>query len=117
MNEVSLGENLSRLIEINRTTKTKVAQTLGVNFESVRGWCTGRNYPNMISLLRLCEIFDVTPNQMLGFDDFPKAEVLKEAENKLAVLQDKLDILSESMLDVCDSVVYAQKQIAKLKGE
>ena len=50
-------------------TQTDVANLLGkCNHGIISYWETGQNLPNLKDFVKLCEIYDVTPNDLLDFD-------------------------------------------------
>lgn len=50
-------------------TQKEVARKIGVNNEErVCHWEKGRNMPNLISILKLCKLYDTTPGEI--YPDF-----------------------------------------------
>lgn len=51
-------------------TQKQIAELLGNKDNStVASWELGRNHPNIKAVVKLCELYEITPNQLLGFKD------------------------------------------------
>lgn len=48
-------------------TQAQLADKLGKSFRTIQQWEQGESYPNAETLAKLCEIFNCSPNQMLGW--------------------------------------------------
>lgn len=50
-------------------TQTDVAELLHkYNYAIISYWETGQHLPNLKDFVKLCEIYDITPNDLLDFD-------------------------------------------------
>ena len=62
-----------RLREIRKAREMKqkdVYTTLHVSANCYASWEQGRTQPDIENIQRLCEIFDVTADVLLGFEEF-----------------------------------------------
>lgn len=88
---VTRRENMEigKQIKMNRTmkklTQQQVAEKLNVTRSTISNWETGRTYPDLTSLLRISELFEVTVDQLLKGD-----EKMVELMNKDLLLGKKL---------------------------
>lgn len=64
------GERIRELRLGNNLTQKELAQKLGVDFRSVSFWETERYEPNISQIIKLCALFDVTADYLLGIMDF-----------------------------------------------
>lgn len=64
------GERIRELRLGNNLTQKELAQKLGVDFRSVSFWETERYEPNISQIIKLCALFDVTADYLLGIVDF-----------------------------------------------
>ncbi len=64
------GERIRELRLGNNLTQKELAQKLGVDFRSVSFWETERYEPNISQIIKLCALFDVTADYLLGIADF-----------------------------------------------
>lgn len=64
--------NMAETIKMYRS-KTKLSQlelgkALGVTAQAVSKWECGTSEPNSETILKMCEMFGITPDEMLGFE-------------------------------------------------
>jgi transcriptional regulator with XRE-family HTH domain len=65
-------EFTNRIQEIRKAAKmsqTELASKLGVTQPTISVWETGEYSPDMKNIIALCELFSVTPNQLLGIGE------------------------------------------------
>ncbi|MBQ7236919.1 MAG: helix-turn-helix transcriptional regulator [Clostridia bacterium] len=49
-------------------SQDKFARIIGVNQTTVGQWLQAKKKPNMDSIISICSHFNVSPNELLGFD-------------------------------------------------
>ena len=59
------GEFIAQLRKGKNLTQKQLAQEISVTDKAVSRWETGKGYPDVTSLLRISEIFDVSVNELL----------------------------------------------------
>jgi len=64
--EQLVAKNIEREIKQSGKTKTQVARELGVAPETVMGYTTGKSFPGVKNIRRLCMILDCTYEEILG---------------------------------------------------
>lgn len=62
---MSFSENLQFLRTRSDTTQEQLAEQLGVSRQSVSKWESGSSFPEMDTLLRICDTYDVTLDTLL----------------------------------------------------
>ncbi len=67
-------ENLSALRKAKGFSQEEIAEKLGVSRQAISKWENGLTSPEMANIAKLCEILEVTPNKLLGYE---------ETENKI----------------------------------
>lgn len=60
------GLIIKRLRKNNNMTQKELADRLNVTSNCISGWEVGRNEPNMDMVQKMCDIFGVTLNEMVG---------------------------------------------------
>ncbi len=75
---MSFRDNLQYLRAAQSMTQEQLAMLLGVSRQSVTKWEAERSYPEMDKLLKLCQIFDVT------LDDLVQGDVTQKAATPVA---------------------------------
>lgn len=53
-----------------KLTQTQLAELLATTQDTVSLWELGKSYPDIPSLVRLCDIFDVSADYLLGRSDY-----------------------------------------------
>lgn len=58
-------ENLKQLRKENGYSQTSLASILNISVKTISHWETGYSEPSIQQLLDLCEVFDVTVDELL----------------------------------------------------
>lgn len=106
---MNFSENLKKLMEIKGITRTDLADLLETHYNTIEMWTRGRCYPSIKSLMKLCEIFNVTPNQLLGYEESPKI-----TEQRLEEMQKTVDRIMNDLYEICDAIVYTKRKVNEL---
>ena len=73
----------NRILETRKTAKmsqTDVANRLGKTQPTISGWENGEYQPDLKDILGMCNLFDVSPNQLLGYGDDADTSMAVEPE-------------------------------------
>lgn len=65
MNQEQIGKFIARLRREKKLTQEQLAEKLSVNVKSVSRWETGRNLPDFAVMRELCEVLDISVNELL----------------------------------------------------
>ena len=68
MYELNLADNITRLRHERRITQEELADFLGVTKASVSKWENAQSIPDLLLLLQLAAFFDITIDQLLGYE-------------------------------------------------
>lgn len=60
--------NIERVIESSTLSKSEIAEHLEVSPAAITNWIKGRNSPDLEKLIRFCELFDLSLNDIYGSD-------------------------------------------------
>ena len=74
---IYFGENLKRLRLEKNLTQEKLADFLGVSFQSISKWERGDTYPDITMLPSIASFFDVSVDELLGVDKAKEEEEIK----------------------------------------
>ena len=66
---MKFNDKLVQLRKQHGFSQETLADMLGVSRQAVSKWETALTQPEMLNILRLCEIFAVTPNELLGCEE------------------------------------------------
>lgn len=64
---MEIGERIAELRNSFGWTRAYVAKLIGTNSRSVENWETGVSTPSIENLVKLCKVFHITPDALLGF--------------------------------------------------
>lgn len=76
-----IGETIRKQRKINRLTQEQIADMLEISAQSISKWETGIALPDITYIPRLASIFNVTTDELLGFN---KQEMLNDIERIVA---------------------------------
>ena len=66
MTEMRIGEKIRRLRIQKGMSQARLGETLSVSQDTVSLWETGKSLPDIETPVRICAIFDVTSDYLLG---------------------------------------------------
>lgn len=89
--KIYFGENLKLLRLKNEMTQEKLADAIGVTFQSVSKWERGEGYPDITTLPVISSFFGITLDELLGVNR-------AETENEISSLIEEYDNLSDNEL-------------------
>ena len=78
---IYLNENLKRLRRKKELTQEKLAEFLGVTFQSVSNWERGESYPDITMLPEIAAFFRVSVDELLGLNKAQAQEKIQEYLN------------------------------------
>lgn len=84
MDILNLAENLIRLRREKGITQEELAQFVGVTKASISKWETKQTYPDILMLPKLASYFDVSVDELLGYDPQLSKEQIKLHYHRLA---------------------------------
>jgi len=82
---MTLGQRIKKLRKQNHMTQTDLAQTLGVTKGTVSTWETNSRNPGFETLMKMCDMFSVNLDYLMGRSDDPTpSEMTDEEKDSLA---------------------------------
>lgn len=64
-----IGTRIRILRVKNGMSQSDLARFVGCHYQAVNDWETGRFFPSVKAVLKICEAFDTDPNTILGWND------------------------------------------------
>lgn len=108
MNQEKIGKFISECRKGKQITQEQLAEQLGVTSKSVSKWETGNCLPDATKYKTLCEILDITINELFEGERI-SAETEDEAKDYL------IDLLAGRIYDVNCDVSYEEFKNALLR--
>jgi transcriptional regulator with XRE-family HTH domain len=79
---LKLGENLKKLRLKRELTQEQLAEAFGVSAQAVSRWENGMTYPDITLLPSIASYFDISIDEIIGFDITRKEETIKKILKK-----------------------------------
>lgn len=69
MKYLIFSQNLRKALEDNKMTQQTFADQIGISQAMVNRWLNGVNEPDFATLLTVCRILNISPNEILGYEE------------------------------------------------
>ncbi len=73
---MNIGRRIQSLRREHQMSQEALAEQIGVTRQTISKWELGQSEPDLSSLIRLSDIFDVTTDDLLGSPNLPAAEAV-----------------------------------------
>ena len=101
MNKLNLSDNIVRLRRERKLTQEELADFMGVTKASVSKWEKGINTPDLMLLPRLAAYFDVTVDELIGYEAQLSGEQIRR---QYAQLSQDFAAAAPARHPVCESL-------------
>lgn len=64
-----INEKMKQILKSKKVSQIDASKMLGVEVGRLNHWLIGRRQPSIESIKKFCEVFDTTPNYLMGFED------------------------------------------------
>jgi len=64
---LNLCTALKQFRTVSGLTQKQIADKMGIKYQSYQAYEMGISVPTLQNLLKLCKIYDTTPDELLGF--------------------------------------------------
>ena len=86
MDQIKIGRFIAERRKLKDLTQSQLAEKLGITDRAVSKWETGRSLPDSSIMLELCELLEITVNDLLCGEVVTMDEYNKEMEKKMLEL-------------------------------
>lgn len=86
MNQEKIGNFIAQCRKEQNNTQEQLAELLGVNSRTISKWETGRGLPNLSSLEPLCEVLNITLDELFSGEHIEKECVVEDHERNMKEL-------------------------------
>ncbi|MGC2874082.1 helix-turn-helix domain-containing protein [Ihubacter sp. mB4P-1] len=97
MNLETMGTFIAACRKEKNLTQLQLAEKLHITNRAVSKWETGKSCPDASIMLELCEILDITVNELLSGERMEEKQYQKKAEENLVMLQRKQERAQKSL--------------------
>ena len=114
-----LNENIKNFRTYKGITQQDLANKLGKSKSVISNWERGENSPSPEEVEIMCKFFQVTPNQIYGWEKNPEFEKYKEqvvkVEAQIEVLKGDRESLLRKIKDIDDKIAYETQKLRKFE--
>lgn len=100
MDQEAVGKFISTCRKDKGLTQIQLAEKLNITNRAVSKWETGKSCPDASIMLKLCDILDITVNDLLSGERVSVENYRKKAEENLIQLQHMKDQAQKDLLRV-----------------
>lgn len=83
MNQEKIGKFIMTCRKKKKLTQRALAEKLGVTDKSISNWENGRNMPDLALFKPLCEILDISINDLISGEEVSKASYQEKLEENI----------------------------------
>lgn len=83
MDQIKIGQFISQLRKAKGMTQRQLADELLVSDRTISKWETGKGMPDVSLMMPLCEILDISVNELLSGEKLSNEEYKKKAEENI----------------------------------
>ena len=86
---MKFNEQLTLLRKERNISQEALGEKLGVSRQAISKWENGATQPEMSNIEKLCELFDVSPNTLFGYEEKSKSVVISPTESSSEKIKTK----------------------------
>ena len=98
MNQIKIGEFIAEQRKAKNLTQATLAEKLGITDRAVSKWERGKGLPDASLMLELCEILDITVNELLSGEKIVMEDYKKKTEELLLEMAKSEEEKNKSLL-------------------
>lgn len=91
MNQIKIGKFISECRKSKNMTQEEFAEKIGVNNRSVSRWETGKNMPDISLYNPICELLEISVNDLLSGEIINKNNYQNQFEKNIVEVVNKVD--------------------------
>lgn len=121
MNQIKIGKFITERRKNVNLTKIQLAEKLNITDRAVSKWETGRAMPDSSIMLELCDVLQITVNDLLSGEVVSMDNYNKELENKLLEMVKEKEAADKRLLSleiiigvVCIVIILALTAVASM---
>lgn len=121
MNQIKIGKFITERRKNVNLTQMQLAEKLNITDRAVSKWETGRAMPDSSIMLELCDVLQITVNDLLSGEVVSMDNYNKELENKLLEMVKEKEAADKRLLSleiiigvVCIVIILALTAVASI---
>lgn len=112
MDQIKIGVFIAKCRKDKNLTQAQLAEKLGITDRAISKWETGKGMPDSSIMLELCEILEISVNELLSGEMIEMKDYDKKAEENLLNMakreenQNKKMLFYENIIGIMSSVTF-----------
>ena len=99
MDQIKIGQFIKSIRKEKNLTQREVAEKLGISEKTVSKWETGNGLPEVSLMLPLCELLEISVNELLSGDRLDEKQYYEKAEqNIMSLMEEKAQAKTKLIL-------------------
>lgn len=98
MDQVKIGKFIAEKRKQKNMTQIEFAEKLGVTNKSVSRWENGKNMPDVSLFIPVCELLDITVNELISGEEIREDETRKTNEIMVETIKESNKAIGKSRL-------------------
>ena len=86
----NVGGFIQQLRKDKGMTQKELAEIIGMSDKTISKWESGNSLPDTSVLVSLCEVLDISVNELLSCEKIPPEDYSKKAEENIMTLMMKM---------------------------
>ena len=87
MNQEKIGKFIASCRKKQKLTQEQLAEKLGITYKAVSKWETGKGLPDASIMMDLCNILEISVNDLLSGEKIAKEQYDDKVDENLIILQ------------------------------
>lgn len=100
MNQEKIGKFIAENRKLKKITQSELAEKLGVTDRAISNWENGKNMPDLSLFKPLCDILDITINELISGEKINNKEYNEKLEENLINTIDYIDKKKNNTNDI-----------------
>ncbi len=105
---MNLANNLRKIRKENNLSQEQLAEKLGVSRQSVSKWESEQAYPEMEKMIQICDLFDITMDELINQNVSAVNETKEEKKNFARHIESFLDYVNKT-IDLFSNMTHLQR--------
>ena len=77
---MNIGDKIKNAREENKLTQTQASESLMVSRQTISNWENGKSLPDILSVIRMCELYQISLDELLKGDKAMMDKIEKDIE-------------------------------------
>ena len=113
MDQVKIGQFIKAMRKEKNLTQREVAERLNISEKTVSKWETGNGMPEVSLMLPLCELLEISVNELLSGERLDEKRYFEKAEqNIMSLIQERAEAKKKIIIAIITVVVTSIAGIA-----